>query len=237
MPQGSILEQKNKGRAKVKIAVFFVLAVHGIGLLALLMQGCRKEEPNTAQQSADQNTNTAAATQQFQPSQPVAVETSTPPASSTSTPTVAIPETPQAPAATEYVVKAGDSFSKIAANFHVTTKAIADANPAVDAMKLQIGQKIHIPAPVPAATPNGTTASIPTTNAAGETSYTVKSGDTLIKIAGQYGTTVKAIRSSNNLKTDSIKVGQKLVIPTKTASLPPPDPGSGLATSAPVTPR
>ena len=43
MPQGSLLEQKNKGRARVKIAVFFVLAVHGVGLLALLMQGCRRE--------------------------------------------------------------------------------------------------------------------------------------------------------------------------------------------------
>src|SRR5947207_12309006 len=44
VPQGSLLEQKNKGRARVKIAVFFVLAIHGIGLLALLMQGCRRDE-------------------------------------------------------------------------------------------------------------------------------------------------------------------------------------------------
>jgi LysM repeat protein len=235
MPQGSMLEQKNKGRAKVKIAVFFVLAVHGIGLLALLMQGCRKEDPS-AQQTADQNTNTAAA-QNFQPSQQVVVETSAPPAVTATTPTPAVPETPQAPAATEYVVKAGDSYSRIASNFHVTSKAIAEANPGVDPMKLQIGQKIHIPAPVPAATPNGTTVAAATTNAAGESSYTVKSGDTLIKIASQYGTTVKAIRSSNNLKTDSIKVGQKLVIPTKTAVLPPPDPSSGVATSTPPSPH
>src|SRR5215467_6531901 len=43
-PLGSLLEQKNKGRTRVKIAVFFVLAVHGVGLLALLLQGCHKEE-------------------------------------------------------------------------------------------------------------------------------------------------------------------------------------------------
>ena len=118
MPQGSILEQKNKGRAKVKIAVFFVLAVHGIGLLALLMQGCRKEDPGTSQQAADQNTNTttAASTQQFQPAQPVAVEPATPPPGTNVTASPLVPENPatQAPAATEYVVKAGDSFSKIA---------------------------------------------------------------------------------------------------------------------------
>ena len=45
IPQGSLLEQKNQSRARVKIAVFFVLAIHGIGLMALLMQGCRREEP------------------------------------------------------------------------------------------------------------------------------------------------------------------------------------------------
>ncbi len=44
IPQGSALEQKNKGRARVKIAVFFVLAVHGIGLMALLMQGCGQSQ-------------------------------------------------------------------------------------------------------------------------------------------------------------------------------------------------
>src|SRR6266403_1340082 len=44
VPQGSLLEQKNKGRARVKIAVFFVLTIHGVALLALLMQGCQKEK-------------------------------------------------------------------------------------------------------------------------------------------------------------------------------------------------
>src|SRR5436305_10692412 len=54
VPQGSLLEQKNKGRARVKIAVFFVLAVHGIGLLALLMQGCRRDhEPAAGAESTN----------------------------------------------------------------------------------------------------------------------------------------------------------------------------------------
>src|SRR5260221_7428090 len=52
VPQGSLMEQKNKGRARLKIAVFFVLAVHGVGLLALLMQGCRQEPGTTAQTDA-----------------------------------------------------------------------------------------------------------------------------------------------------------------------------------------
>src|SRR6266568_6282251 len=43
-PQGSMLEQKNQGRSRVKIAVFCVLAVHVVGLLALLLQGCKREQ-------------------------------------------------------------------------------------------------------------------------------------------------------------------------------------------------
>src|ERR1051325_9918880 len=53
VPQGSTLEQKNKNRARVKVAVFFVLAIHGVVLLALLLQGCHRED--TAQ--TNQNTN------------------------------------------------------------------------------------------------------------------------------------------------------------------------------------
>src|SRR5881296_3269664 len=53
IPQGSLVEQKNKGRARFKIAVFFVLAVHGIGLLALLMQGCRREPAQQSEQTSN----------------------------------------------------------------------------------------------------------------------------------------------------------------------------------------
>ena len=48
----------------------------------------------------------------------------------------------------------------------------------------------------------------------------MKSGDNLTKIAAQHGTSVKALRAANGLKTDSIKVGQKLKIPAKAASAP-----------------
>jgi LysM repeat protein len=51
--------------------------------------------------------------------------------------------------------------------------------------------------------------------------YTVKSGDTLTKVATAHKTTVKALRAANNLKTDAIKVGQKLTIPTPPAPAAP----------------
>lgn len=47
------------------------------------------------------------------------------------------------------------------------------------------------------------------------TTYTVKSGDTLSKIANKHGVTVKDIQQANNLKGTNIMPGQKLKIPVK----------------------
>lgn len=46
--------------------------------------------------------------------------------------------------------------------------------------------------------------------------YKVKSGDSLSVIASKYNTTAKVIRSANNLATNTIRVGQHLMIPTST---------------------
>jgi LysM repeat protein len=214
VPQGSLLEQKNKGRARVKIAVFVVLAIHGIGLLALLMQGCKKEPDASTQTAMDQATNTATPTFEST-NQPVA-ETSPPPPLSTNVDTATVP----AAATTEYTIAKGDTLGTIAKKFHVTVKAITDANPGVEPTKLKIGQTIHIPAPTQAAgsaSPSGATAS--DANGGGQV-YTVKSGDSLSKIASEFGVTVKALRSANNLTTDKIVVGQKLKVPAKAAAAP-----------------
>ena len=213
VPQGSFLEQKNNGRSRVKVAFFCVVGVHVAAIMAaLLAQGCRREEA----QSPDTN------------QIPVLdagllpVDTNPPPASlvDTSAPAVTPVDTsPLPPAtATEYAIARGDSFSTIAKKFPgVTAKSIQEANPGVDPLKLQIGQKIVIPPPT--APVNGAAAAGPTVTESGEVIYTVKSGDNLTKIATQFGTTIRALRSANNLVTDNIKVGQKLKIPGKTAPL------------------
>jgi murein DD-endopeptidase MepM/ murein hydrolase activator NlpD len=49
-----------------------------------------------------------------------------------------------------------------------------------------------------------------------ETTYQVKSGDTLAAIAGYYGTSVSELVKANNLKNpNQLRISQKLVIPTK----------------------
>src|ERR1051326_4114903 len=74
VPQGSTIDQKQKGRARVKLAVFFVLALHGVGLLALLVQGCHKDD------LASQTTKDPNALPVFQATnEPAVVEPSAPP--------------------------------------------------------------------------------------------------------------------------------------------------------------
>src|SRR6266404_5428473 len=95
VPQGSTLDQKNKGRARVKIAIFFVLAVHGVGLLALLLQGCHREDSTT------QATNAAPA---FDTTNLPTVAEPTPPAAPSNNVATAESATPPPTAATEYTV-------------------------------------------------------------------------------------------------------------------------------------
>lgn len=57
---------------------------------------------------------------------------------------------------------------------------------------------------------NNSSASVPK-----YTTYTVKSGDTLGKIAKKHNTTVAAIKKANGLRSDMIRPGQKLKIPKK----------------------
>lgn len=213
VPQGSLLEQKNKGRARVKIAVFFVLTIHGVALLALLMQGCQKEKETA---KTDQSTPVAPT---FDPTNVPAPELAAVPP--TNPPPIAeqIPAPVVPGAVSEYTVAQGDTFSKIASKFKVSTSAVIAANPGVEPTKLHIGQKLHIPPAPPVVASSSTPAAVPALTpgnpAGGEQLYTVKSGDNLIKIGGQFGVSVKAIRSANSLKTDSIRVGQKLKIPGK----------------------
>src|SRR6266481_7118065 len=210
VPQGSTLDEKNKGRARVKIAIFFVLAVHGVGLLALLLQGCHREDSTT---QANQATNAAPA---FDTTNLPTVAEPTPPAAPSNNVATAESATPPPTAATEYTVASRDTYSTIAKKFGVSVAAMKEANPGVEATKLQIGQKLHIPAPAKAvASAPGGSSSAPPEPANADQMYKVQSGDTLIKIASNHHTNVKAIRAANNLKTDRIVVGQKLKIPVK----------------------
>jgi len=109
--------------------------------------------------------------------------------------------------ASTYVVQRGDSLWSIARKNGITTAELASANNMQGSAILQIGQKLLVPS-------KGIAGSGPSSSPAGETKgYTVKSGDTLTTIASRHGTTIAAIRSANNLRSDIVRVGQELRIP------------------------
>lgn len=71
------------------------------------------------------------------------------------------------------------------------------------------------PAPSPAT--DSTSSTSPSTSSSSSSKFTevkVKRGDSLDKIARANGTTIKAIKESNNLKNDLLNIGQVLKIPT-----------------------
>jgi LysM repeat protein len=224
LPQGSFLEQKDKARTRVKIAVFFSISLSVVALMALLIQGCRKPNDTT---DAGTDTNSVPQLPTNPPEMTTASNTAMTPMPETNPvtppPTQPVFTAPPAPMSEDYTVIKGDTFASIAKKSNVSVKAIVEANPGVDAKKLKIGQKLHVPAPTSAPTPGvapmvGATES---TASGGLQTYKVKSGDNLTTIAKHFHVTIKAIQSANSMTTTSIKVGQTLKIPAGGAAPTP----------------
>jgi LysM repeat protein len=122
----------------------------------------------------------------------------------------------------EYTVVRNDNYAKIAKAHGTTVSAIRKANPGVDPAKIRPGMKLNIPAgSTPTGTGTGTTtAAVPDGNVSATapgTTYTVKAGDNLTKIARAHGVTVSDLRAANGLKTSRVNVNQKLKIPAPAA--------------------
>jgi LysM repeat protein len=225
----------------MKIAVLFSISLSVMALMALLIQGCRKPSDTADNTGADTN-----ATPSLPTNPPdLGSNTAMTPPPDTNPPPAPQPLPPPPPpvAQTEdYTVIKGDTFASIAKKSGVTSKAVQDANPGVDARKLKIGQKLHIPAGSPASAPSAASgvSAAADPNAGGELTYKVKSGDTLTSIAKHFHVTVKAIQSANNLTTTRITVGKPLKIPGASVAAPAqapvetlPPPAVPVATSAP----
>jgi LysM repeat protein len=222
IPQGSLLEQKNKGRARVKVAVFCVLSLHLLVLSALLIQGCNKG-PSTDQTSDNTGaTNTVGAPADTSlPAPPVGpasnIVAMPPPPTNTYVPPPVTPP-PVDMGMKEYVVVKGDILFTIAKKFGVSVKSIENANPGLVPTKMKVGQKLQIPAGGSAGAMASAGGAATPADSGDTTTYVVKSGDNLTKIAKLNGTTVKAIKAANpSLKSNAIKVGQKLKVPARTA--------------------
>jgi len=203
---------------KVSKVVLVVVALHVLVIGGIFVfEGCSRAKTPGAQ-LADNETQPGATTPT---PAPVADNNLT-----AATPAPAPAPAPVAPApvpAKTYIVKKGDSLYKIAKAEKVTVEQIAKANNLSKTSKLQIDQKLVIPtaiakadaAPSPATT---VSAPAPAPSSASDNKYAAKAGDSLWKIAKNNGITVAALKQANNLTKDTIKVGQKLVIPAKAAA-------------------
>lgn len=221
VPQGSF-ESQARRKSHVRIAVFGILAVHVVVLGGLLILGCKREDKPATEltETPPPATNdltpppfgSDVVTTSLPPVVPTNAIAGTPPPVVPVTPPIVVPP-PETVAATEHKIAKGESFSTLAAKYHVTLKSIVDANPNLVPTKLKIGDVVKIPAKSAAPATTGTTAAAPD---AADT-YTVKSGDVLGSIATKHGTSVKEIQKLNNMTTTQIKVGQKLKLPPKAA--------------------
>lgn len=97
-----------------------------------------------------------------------------------------------------YTVKKGDSLWLIANKYGTTVDELKSAN-GLKSNTLSIGQTLIIPEKK---------------ESTSEISYVVKKGDSLWLIANKYDTTVEKIKSTNNLKSNTLSIGQVLVIPS-----------------------
>lgn len=97
-----------------------------------------------------------------------------------------------------YTVKKGDSLWLIANKYGTTVDELKSANN-LKSNTLSIGQTLIIPEKK---------------ESTSKISYVVKKGDSLWLIANKYDTTVEKIKSTNNLKSNTLSIGQVLVIPS-----------------------
>lgn len=95
-----------------------------------------------------------------------------------------------------YVVKSGDTLYSIARRYDVSVDELKRANN-LSSNFLQIGQILRIPS---------SNSVIPST-------YTVQAGDTLYKIANQFGVDIQDLIELNQLASTILQIGQVLQIP------------------------
>jgi len=102
-----------------------------------------------------------------------------------------------------YVVKGGDTLYSIAQTNNTTINEIKNLNN-LNSNILTIGQILILPNP--------------TTNDLNDVYYIVKSGDTLYSIAKKNNVSIDDLKNINNLTSNVLSIGQKLLIPSESVS-------------------
>ncbi len=138
-------------------------------------------------------------------------QTATAASTAASTPNQSQQQSQSAPTFT-YTVKSGDTLGEIAQEHNVSASTLCMLNGIRSNSTLQVGQRLKIPGQAPTTTPA-------TTQKSSAKYHTVRSGDSLSKIASNYGTTVSKLCSINGISsTSTLSIGQKIYLTATTAS-------------------
>ncbi len=108
-----------------------------------------------------------------------------------------------------HYVRRGETLSGIASRYRTSVSSIARLNRLRRVNLIRPGQRLKIPGR------GGSSASRPSLKLTVEGEklvYQVKRGDNLYRIARAFNTTVQQIKRMNNLRSDVLRVGQKLAI-------------------------
>ncbi|MDT2782081.1 LysM peptidoglycan-binding domain-containing protein [Vagococcus fluvialis] len=117
---------------------------------------------------------------------------------------------------TTHTVRRGDTLYGISLRYGVSVNEIKQKNNLTSDM-IYIGQTLAISGSSQSGNKTNTQQTVSTGTSS---TYTVKSGDSLYKIASQHNVTVDQLKKENNLSGDMIYVGQTLRIPGKSVQAP-----------------
>ncbi|RSK33780.1 peptidoglycan endopeptidase [Bhargavaea beijingensis] len=128
-----------------------------------------------------------------------------------------------------YQVKSGDTLWKISLQNNVSVASLKNYNN-LSSDVIFPGQVLELTGSTTAQKPSSSQAASKPASQSSASSYTVKRGDTLGKIAAVHGTSVSKIKSLNGLRSDLILVGQVLKVSGK-ASAPSSAPSKNTTTN------
>ncbi len=123
-------------------------------------------------------------------------------------PSEAEPES--APRNTTHRVQRGETLTELARRYGVTINQIVNEN-RLSSTNIQVGQRLRINADASRSRSNTTTAS----SGPRTIRHSVRSGENLTGISRRYGVTVRQIMDWNNLRSTTIRPGQRLSIQTR----------------------
>ena len=112
-----------------------------------------------------------------------------------------------------HIVQRGENLFRIGLRYGVTVDALAVANGLTNTSRIYVGQRLVIPTGGSSASQRSYPSGV----------HVVQRGENLFRIALRYGMTVQRLAAANGIvNTNHVYVGQRLVIPGRATTSPPP---------------